>query len=69
MKVTAIIPEELIKEVHHYGRGKNLTQSLRIALLEWVALKKLRELNEEIRKNPIEFEDEFSAEKVRGLTR
>ena len=34
MKVTIVIPEELVKDVQRYGKRKNLTQSLKIALSE-----------------------------------
>ncbi|GAG78241.1 unnamed protein product [marine sediment metagenome] len=39
MKVTAIISDNLISEVKKYAKGKNLTESLTIALKEWLAKK------------------------------
>ncbi len=36
MKVTALIPDELVNEVKYLTQGKNITESLTIALNEWV---------------------------------
>ena len=69
MKVTALIPDELVNEVKHYSSGKNITDSLIIALQEWVSLKKIIELNQKISNNPLEFRKNFSAEEVRELNR
>lgn len=35
MKVTALIPDELIEKVKAKSGGKNITESLIIALNEW----------------------------------
>ena len=69
MKVTAIISDELIKEVKKLTRGKNITESITIALKEWLALKKVKELNQSIMEEPLEFDADFSAERVRGTSR
>jgi hypothetical protein len=69
MKVTALIPDELVNEVKHYSSGKNITDSLIIALQEWISLKKIIELNQKISNNPLEFRKNFSAEEVRELNR
>jgi len=69
MKVTAIISDKLISEVKKYAGGKNLTQSLTIALKEWLASKRLKELNNMVRESPLEFKDNFSAEKTREINR
>lgn len=69
MKVTAIIPEELLKEVRQHSQGKNLTECLLIALKEWVALKKIKKLNEKINKSPLEFIDHDNLKKVRSINR
>ncbi len=44
MKVTTLIPDDLIVEVKHYAGGKNLTESLISALKEWVSQRKIKEL-------------------------
>ncbi|MCB1604557.1 MAG: type II toxin-antitoxin system VapB family antitoxin [Gammaproteobacteria bacterium] len=36
MKVTALISDELIEEVKRLTEGKNITESITIALREWV---------------------------------
>jgi len=69
MKVTALVPDDLIKDVQHFAMGGNLTESLLIALNEWVASRKLRSLGVEIRKQPLEFAPRFSAARVRGASR
>ena len=69
MKVTALIPDELIIEVKHYAGGKNLTESLISALKEWVSLRKIKELNKQIKKKPLQFMDDFSADTIRSVNR
>jgi hypothetical protein len=69
MKVTALIPDDLIVEVKHYAGGKNLAESLILALKEWAALKKIKELNKQISKRPLEFVEHFSADTIRSLNR
>ncbi len=69
MKVTALIPDDLVKEVSRHAHGENLTGSLVIALREWVALKRLSKLNEKILAKPLRFSSSYSASKVRSLTR
>jgi|YNPMSStandDraft_1061717.scaffolds.fasta_scaffold18835_3 predicted DNA-binding protein (UPF0278 family) len=69
MKVTSIIPDEIVKEVKKYAGGKNLTESLIIALDEWISLKKIQQLNKEIEMKPFEFTKGFSAKKIRKINR
>lgn len=69
MKVTALIPDELLKEVKTLTAGKNTTEAMIIAMQEWVSIKRLRSLNEKAAKEPFEFKEEFSADKVRELNR
>lgn len=69
MKVTALLPDQLVSQIKRYAKGKTLTESLTIALQEWLQLKKVTKLNQQIEHNPLEFERGFSAEKVRGLNR
>ena len=69
MKVTALIPDELVNDVKHFAGGKNLTESLVTALEEWLSLKKVHALNDEISKKPLQFSKEFSAAKVREVNR
>ena len=69
MKVTALIPDDLIIEVKQYAGGKNLTESLIAALKEWVSLRKIKDLNKQVKKKPLQFVDDFSADTVRSINR
>lgn len=69
MKVTALIPDDLIIEVKHYAGGKNLTESLISALKEWVSQQKIKELNKQLKKKPLQFMDDFSADTIRSINR
>ncbi len=69
MKVTAILPDDLINKVKHYSKGKNITESLIIALMDWIALQKIKELNKKMKKEPLKFKKDFSADKVRSINR
>jgi len=55
MKVTAIISDSLIEEVKYYSNGKNITESMTIALKEWLELQHLNDLNKQIENGPLEF--------------
>lgn len=67
MKVTALISDDLLNEVKSLSHAKTTTDALVIVMKEWLASKKLRELNRKIRETPFQFADDFSAEKVREL--
>jgi hypothetical protein len=69
MKVTAILPDDLVDQIKRYSKGKNITESLIIALRDWIALQKIKELNQRIKKEPLKFKKVFSAEKVRSINR
>ena len=69
MKVTAIWPDDMINEIKHYSKGRNITESLMIALRDWIALQKIKELDQKIRKEPMKFKKNFSADKVRSINR
>lgn len=69
MKVTALIPDELVKEVKELASGKNLTESLITALREWTRIQKLRTLRTKVKKAPLQFTSGFSAESIRKLNR
>lgn len=67
MKVTAIIPDELIKEAKLLSNAKNITDTLIIALNAYVAIEKLKAMGKEINKKPMKFR--YSAEEIRELNR
>lgn len=68
MKVTALIPDEIIADVRKYTGGKNITDSLIKALNDWLYEKRLQNLNEKLGQNPLQFQDGFSAEDIRKLS-
>ncbi len=67
MKVTAIIPDEILTDVQQYTEGRNLTDSLIKALTDWLYIKRIQKLNQEIKNEPLKFSDGFSAENIRNL--
>ena len=66
MKVTALIPDEIITDVREYTEGKNITESLIKALSDWLYIKRIQKLNKEIRKEPLQFVDSFNIETLRN---
>jgi hypothetical protein len=69
VKITALIPDKLVDEVAAHAQGRNFTESLLIALREWLAQKKIARLNQRIKKTPLEFRKAFSAQNVRAQNR
>ena len=67
MKVSAIIPDDLVKEAQVLSKAKTITDTLIIALSSYVSLQKLKEMGEEIKRNPLKFE--YSAQEIRELNR
>ncbi|WP_460546325.1 DUF2191 domain-containing protein [Echinicola sediminis] len=63
MKVTAIIPDELISEVVKYSKATTVTDALKMALKEYLAMKKLKELSQSVVEEPLEFK--YSAKEIR----
>jgi len=69
MKVTAILPDDIVRDVQEYTGGKNITDSLLKALKDWLYLKRIEKLNSALTKNPVEFRKGFTAESIRELNR
>lgn len=69
MKVTALIPDDLLQEVKTLSQGKNITEALIIVMREWVSAKRLRGLNEQLQKKPLKFAKLYTAAKVREVNR
>ena len=69
MKITVILSDDLIDEVKHYSKGKNITESMFIALKDRVAIQEIKELNHKIIKGPLKFKKGFSADKIRLINR
>lgn len=69
MKVTALINDDLVNNVVKLSKGKNITESLAIALEYYVYRKKIEQLIEDVDKEPLQFQEGFSAEGIRELNR
>ncbi len=69
MKITALLPDEIILEVKKLSGGKNITESILIALKDYVAHQKIRKSIQKVKDKPLQFRDGFTAEKVRALNR
>ena len=69
MKVTALIPDDIINEVKKYAGGRTLTDSLIVALKEWLSIIKIKRLNRQIAISPLQFKDDISASKIRSINR
>lgn len=59
MKVTALIPDELIEKVKQISGGKNISESLIIALNEYVKRDKMEKLYDSIKSEPLTFNEDF----------
>lgn len=68
MKITAIIPDEIISDVRKYTDGKNITDSLIKALNDWLYAKRIENLNDKLSRNPVQFQEGFSAEGIRKIS-
>lgn len=69
MKVTALIPDDLVNEVKELSHAKTTTEAIVIVMKEWLSSKRLRALNEKMREVPLQFRADFSAAQVRDLNR
>jgi len=55
MKVTAIIPDEIIQATMRHSKAENITEALKIALQEYNALKEIKSLSASVLQEPLEF--------------
>lgn len=67
MKVTAIIPDELVRETQILSKARNITDAMIIALKNYIAFHKLKEMGEAINEKPLQFSR--TAEEIRDLNR
>jgi hypothetical protein len=67
MKITANLPDELVKEAQILSNAKTITDTLIIALSSYVSFQKIKDMGEEIKRNPLKFE--YSAQEIRELNR
>jgi hypothetical protein len=69
MKVTALLPDDIVEEVKKLSGGKNITESILIALQDYISRQKIRKAILKVKEKPLRFKDGFSAEKVRSVNR
>lgn len=69
MKVTALLPDDIIEEVKKLSGGKNITDSILIALKDYIARQRLRKAVQKVKDKPLRFKDGFTAENARKLNR
>jgi len=67
MKVTAIIPDELINEAKVLSHARSITETMIIALNSYVAFEKLKAMGNSINTSPLQFK--YMAEEIRELNR
>ena len=69
MKITALMPDDLIQNVKRLSGGRNVTESLLIALNDWTNQQKLKSLRERIARKPLRFKPGFTAGRARSANR
>ena len=69
MKVTALISDKIIEEVQRISGGKNITESLLIALNYYIDNQKLYKALDEIDAKPFQFDEDFTAYGIRKINR
>lgn len=67
MKVTAIIDDKIIQDALKYSHSSTITDALKVALIEYINIQKLRELSKNVKKNPLVFN--YSSEDIRNANR
>ena len=55
MKVTAIIPEELIREAMELSKSDTITETIKIALIAYIRSRKIKKLGTMILNEPLAF--------------
>ncbi|MCL2138549.1 MAG: type II toxin-antitoxin system VapB family antitoxin [Treponema sp.] len=66
MKVTALIDDDLVKNVKAYTRSSTITEAITIALKDWVDTYNIKELNKKIQRKPIYINN---GKKIREINR
>jgi hypothetical protein len=67
MKVTAIIPDELVRETQTISHAKNITEAIIIALNTYISIEKLKAMGKKVDKTPLKFK--HTAQEIRDLNR
>jgi len=61
MKVTALINEDIIDKVKKISGGKNITESITIALKDYIARNTVEYLIDQVEREPLIFREDFIA--------
>ena len=69
MKVTAIISDKLIERVRRISGGKNITESLIIALEEYLKQKEISYLMDQVSNESLMLNEDITAYKIRKINR
>tara|TARA_R110000868_G_scaffold321971_6_gene583002 strand:+ start:422 stop:637 length:216 start_codon:yes stop_codon:yes gene_type:complete len=69
MKVTALIEDNLIEQVRKVSGGKNITESIVIALKYYLKNQKIYDVLDAIDKEPLQFNENFTAYNIRKINR
>lgn len=69
MKVTALIPDDLIEKVKAKSGGKNITESLIIALKEYLNEQKIDDLINTVKEDPLVYQKNYTADGIRKINR
>ena len=64
MKVTALLPDEMIKEAMELSETSTVTDALKTALAHYISIEKIKRASESIVLEPLEFY--FTAEELRS---
>lgn len=64
MKVTALLPEEMIKEAMALSGAATITDALKTALSRFISTEKIKRASENIAAEPLEFY--YTAEQLRS---
>jgi hypothetical protein len=67
MKVTALIPDELVRETQSISKAKNITDAMIIALNSYISIQKLKAMGDLVNNNPLKFK--HTAEEIREANR
>jgi hypothetical protein len=66
MKITAMIDDTLVNNVKEFTHSSTITEAITIALKDWMDIYSIKELNNQISKNPIIIEN---GHKIRQINR
>lgn len=61
--------DRLVEDVRAFSGGRSITESMVIALTDWLRIQKIKALNRQLDTEPFEFQSGFSADKIRKLNR